>query len=158
MSSLPIASNVPATFLLGLETKLKHIRAEYESIPTLQPGIQWELDATQGKGIYKMTHSEEKFRTKKTIKNHVLAEATKEHKAQVETYTEDERIARVITNKWCGMITPADKSALLGRFDKLMRAVKKARQVANSVTVVDTTIGKEIFNFINGSASTSASA
>jgi len=46
-----IATNVPATFLLGLETKLKNIRQQlYETIPTLQPGIAWELDETQGKG------------------------------------------------------------------------------------------------------------
>lgn len=149
-----IAADVPATFLLGLENKLKYIRAMYENAPTLAPGIKWELDPTQGKGVYKMSNPEEKFRTKKVFKNHVIAEATKEHPAQVQTYSEDERIARVITNKWCGMITPAAKSELLGRFDELLRAVKKARQVANSAEVVNAKIGREILNYINGSSVT----
>lgn len=150
VDGVTIAKNVPATFLLGLETKLKNIRTIYENLPTLQPGIKWELDPTQGKGVYKMSYPEEKFRTKKVMKNHVLSEATKEHPAQVQVYSEDEKIARVVTNKWCGMITPAEKSALLGRFDNLLRAVKKARQKANSVDVVDRTIGKELFSYING--------
>lgn len=151
IDGVTIASDVPVTFLLGLETKLKHIRQNlYETIPTLQPGIKWELDEAQGPDIYKMAYPEEKFRTKKNIKNHILYEATKEHPAQVETYTEDERIARVITDKWCGMITPAEKSVILGRLDKLTRAVKKARQKANSAEVVSATIGAEIFKYING--------
>lgn len=146
-----VAKDVPATFLLGLETKLKHIRAEvYETIPTLQPGIAWDEDELQGSNVYKRRYPDEKFRTKKVRKNHIVAEATKEHPAQVEVYTEDEKVARVITDTWCGMISPAQKSNLLGRIDRLIRTVKKARQQANTTEVVITTIGKELFDFING--------
>ena len=146
-----IAEKVPATCLLGLETKFKHIRSHiYESIPTLQPGIKWDPDDSQGEGVYKRAYPEEKFRTKKVIKNHVRYEATKEHPAQVDTYTEDEKIARIITDTWCGMITPAEKSQLLNRVDKLIRAIKRARQQANACEVVKATIGKELFAYING--------
>jgi len=145
-----IAKDVPATFLLGLETKLKTVRSVYETIPTLQPGIKWERDDTQGKDVYRRAHPEEKFRTKKNMKNHVVAEATKEHPAQVQVYNEDEKVARIVTDTWCGMVSPAEKSALLGRIDKLIRAVKKARQKANTTEVIKTTIGKELFTYING--------
>jgi len=145
-----IAKDVPATFLLGLESKLKKIRDDvYGSIPTLQPGVKWEPDANMGANVFKRVHSDEKFRTRKVRKNHVVAEATKEHPAQVEVYSEDEKVAKIITDVWCGMISPAQKSATLGRIDKLIRAVKKARQKANSTEVVKVTIGKEIFNYIN---------
>lgn len=146
-----IAKDVPATFLLGLETKLKTIRQNiYETIPTLQPGIKWEPDETQGHNVYRRSTPEEKFRTKKVMKNHVVAEATKEHPSQVQVYTEDEKVARIITDTWCGMVSPADKSDLLGRVDNLIRAVKKARQKANTTEVVNMTIGKELFAYING--------
>ena len=146
-----IASDLPATFLLGLESKLKAIRQTiYETIPTLQPGIKWEKDESIGKEVYRRVNSDEKFRTKKIMKNHVVAEATKEHPAQVQVYSEDEKVARVITDTWCGMISPADKSALLGRVDKLIRAVKKARQKANTTEVLKPTIGKDLFKYING--------
>ena len=150
VDGITIATSVPATFLLGLETKLKAIRQVYEAIPTLQPGIKWEPDESQGKGVFRRVHPDEKFRTKKVRKNHVLAEPTKEHPAQVEVYTEDEKVGRVITDTWCGMISPAEKSAILGRLDKLTRAVKKARQKANTAEVTKVTIGKELFEFING--------
>lgn len=151
VDGITIAKDVPATFLLGLETKLKVVRQSiYETIPTLQPGIKWEKDETQGSDVYRRVQPEEKFRTKKIMKNHVVAEATKEHPAQVQVYTEDEKVARIVTDTWCGMISPAEKSALLGRVDKLIRAVKKARQKANTTEVVKVTIGKELFGYING--------
>ena len=151
VDGVTIAKDVPATFLLGLETKLKIVRQSiYETIPTLQPGIKWEKDETQGSDVYRRVQPEEKFRTKKVMKNHVVAEATKEHPAQVQVYTEDEKVARIVTDTWCGMISPAEKSDLLGKMDKLIRAVKKARQKANTTEVVKVTIGKELFEFING--------
>lgn len=150
VDGVTIASNIPATFLLGLEAKLKRIRDDmYATIPTLQPGIKWELDEDIGGGVYKKVHADEKFRTRKVRKNHVLAAATKEHPAQVEVYTEDVQVARIVTDTWSGMISPAQKSAKIKRVDKLIRAVKKARQQANTTEVVKTTIGEEIFNYID---------
>jgi hypothetical protein len=146
-----ISAQVPATFLLGLENKLKKIRTNlFEPIPTLQPGIQWEKDASMGDDVYRAVHSEEKFRTKKMMKNHVIAPATKEHPAQVNVYTEDEKVARVVQDTWCGMISSAEKSKVLERVDVLIRAVKRARQKANTTEVVKTNIGKDLFTFING--------
>ena len=48
------------------------------------------------------------------------------------------------------MISPAEKSAILGRLDKLTRAVKKARQKANTAEVTKVTIGEELFKYIHG--------
>lgn len=151
VDGITIAKDVPATFLLGLESKLKRIRASlFESIPTLQPGIKWEKDSEIGDDVYRMVNPIEKFRTKKVMKNHVISEATKEHPAQVNVYNEDEKVARIIGDKWCGMISSAEKSQLLSNIDKLIRAVKKARQKANTTEVVKMTIGKELFKFITG--------
>ena len=150
VDGVAIAKDIPATFLLGLESKLKKIRDDvYASIPTLQPGVKWEEDETVGKGVFRRVHPEEKFRGKKIFKNHVKAVATDKHPEQVELYTEEIKVARIITDTWCGMISPAQKSALLGRIDKLIRAVKKNRQKANATEVSKVTIGKEIFNYIN---------
>jgi len=150
VDGITIGIDLPATFLLGLENKLKKIRADiYETIPTLQPGIKWEVDSSMGENIWKRKYPDEKWRTKKVMKNHVKAEATDKHPAQVEVYTEDEKIAKIITDSWCGMISPAQKSSLLSRINKLIQATKKARQKANSVDLVNITVGSEIFNYIN---------
>jgi hypothetical protein len=144
-----IAKDVPATFLLGLETKLKHLRATYAKIPTLPPGIEWQLDESKGPGVYSRVKPLEQFKTEKTIVPQILFPATKEHPAQVEKIDEVKNVGTFIRNEWSGMMTPAEKSALLGKVDKLTRGIKKARQRANNTDIVKRTIGKELFGFIN---------
>jgi len=145
-----IAENVPATLLLGLESKLKYIRSVYEAIPTLQPGVNWVLDLERGDNIYKAANPELRSRTEKQLQSIIMAEATKEHPAQVKEFTQDVAIGKITVNNWSGMLSPAEKSILLGRIDLLIRAVKRARQRANTTKVVDIEIGDKLFDFING--------
>jgi hypothetical protein len=141
-----IEAPLPATMLLALEGKLKTLREVYNSIPTLDPSETWKWDAaTQTyQADQKLT-----YKSKKVMKNHVKAPATDKHPAQVEVYTEDVRVGTWTEKKWCGMVTPAEKAELLSRIDKLMQAVKKARQRANDVEVKSLNIGEKIFDFIN---------
>lgn len=143
-----LAADVPATFLLGLEAKLKQFRELLASVPTLQSGVKWELDPQRGNNIYSMVHPEEKLRTKKTIMHKVLVEPTEHHPAQIEKWTEDVVIGKFVKHVWTGMLSSAEKSELLGRLDTLERAVKKARQRANSVEVKKTRIGSTINDFL----------
>lgn len=152
-----IATDLPATFLLGLETKLKAVRRIYECMPTLAPGKTWEKDYTKGDDVYVSVPAEEKFKTAKTFKHKVLvpAQFPKEGEggsslpAQIERWEETENVGKYITKTWSGMITSAQKSTFIGRVDKLIRAVKKARQKANRAKVVKRTIGQELFDYIN---------
>jgi len=144
-----LAKDVPATFLLGLESKLKQLREVYNRIPTLPPGIKWLKDENKGEGVYITEKPEEQFKTEKVIIPQILYEATKEHPAQVEKITETKNVGKYSRTSWTGTISPAEKSALLGRLDKLSRAVKKARQRANTEPVVKRTIGKELFDYIH---------
>ena len=145
-----LATDIPATFLLGLEAKLKEIRETLEHIPTLAPGIVWEADPTQGKGVYRMKNAQERMRTQKITKPIVLYAATDKHPAQVKEVTEDVAIGKYIETHLSGMISPADKSDLLGRIDKLTRAVKQARQRANNTDVVSVKIGSTLAGYILG--------
>lgn len=150
VDGITIAENLPATFLLGMETRLKGLRAVYEAIPTLQPGIEWVEDPTQGPGVYKMAKPQEKLKTETIVEPVVLYEATPNHPAQVKESTKVKNVGKYIVNAWTSMISPAEKSEKLGRIDKLIRAVKKARQMANTTPVQDRTVGGEIFKYING--------
>ena len=78
-----------------------------------------------------------------------MYDATKEHPAQVESITTDVAIGKITVNNWSGMLSPAQKSILLGKIDTLIRAVKKARQRANTTEVVKVNIGDKLFDFIN---------
>lgn len=145
-----ISHNLPATFLLGMENRLKHMRTAYEVIPTLQPGVSWVKDESAGPHIYKTERPAEKLKTETVIEPVVLYEATKEHPAQIKESSKVNTVGKYVKNTWSGMMTPAEKSAVLGRLDKLIRAFKKARQRANMTEVVKKSVGKELFAYING--------
>lgn len=149
VNGITIAADVPATFLLGMESRLKKIRETYNAIPTLPPNIKWEKDATKGDDIYSRGHPEQQLKTEKIFKVQVLYEATKEHPAQVEKIPETKNVGVYKKEMWTGLYSPAEKSRLLGRLDELIRAVKKARQRANMTEVVNVKIGKEIFAYLN---------
>jgi hypothetical protein len=142
-----IATGLPATFLLGLETKLIKVRDVYNEVPTLDPKTVWEK---QEDGTHKTKHPDVKTKTQKRPQFRVLYEATKEHPAQVEKWMEEVTVGKYSTNYTSGMMTALAKSEVLGRIDKLIQAVKKARQRANNVDVVKSSVGEELFKYING--------
>ena len=144
-----IGKNLPATFLLGMETRVKYLRAAYEAIPTLAPGITWVKDESEGANIYKADRPDEKLKTETVVEPIVLYEATKEHPAQIKEVSKTKNVGKYVTVTWSGMVTPAHKSALLSRVDKLLQGLKQARQRANTTVVVSKTIGKEMFDYIN---------
>lgn len=144
-----LAKDLPATFLLGLETKLKNLRKMYEVMPTLQPGIGWGVSPDLGTDVYKTATPEIRFKTAKTFQHKILYDATKEHPAQIEKWEETVNVGRFVKEIWCGMLSSADKSQVLGRLDKLIQATKKARQRANNVDVVKSNIGKDLLEYIN---------
>ena len=144
-----LAKDVPATFLLGLESKLKNIRAMYAAIPTLQPGIEWRRD--EEIDAYRMVHPEVKMKTAKTFQHKVLYKATDKHPAQIEKWEENVNVGKYVRTVWCGAISSAEKSQLLGRLDTLIIEVKKARMRANDCEVVGHgNIGELILNYVHG--------
>jgi len=144
-----ITGELPATFLLALEKKLIRVRSVYLSIPTLQQGIRWEIDSSLGENIFRAKDPEIKFKTKKVFKHQILVDATEHHPAQIEKWEEQENIGRYITEKWSGLITSSRKAELLKRVDKLIIAVKKARQKANDITASKDKVGELLFDYIH---------
>ena len=145
-----IFKDVPATVLLGMETKLRELRKVYESIPTLAPGQFWEKDVNKEAGVYRARDAEVRFVTKKTIRPIQLSPATDKHPAQIDKISEDVPVAKKSITTWSSMMSSADKSKILERIDTLIRAVKAARQRANGTDVVSgPSFGEKVFDFIH---------
>lgn len=149
-----IAEALPASFYLGVEKELKQVRNLIETIPTLQPGIQWVEDKTavaadNSTGIWRAAHPSKKLKTKQTVAHKILAPATDKHPAQIEKWTEQEPVGEFIEEVFSGMITPLKKSKLLANVTKLISAVKRSRMRANKAEVVSRSVGKELFAYIN---------
>lgn len=141
-----IANNVPATTLLMLEARLQDLRKAFDKMPTLQAGISWGRDESQG--LWKNNETQISFSTKKTMKPVILAPATEQHPAQVEKVFEDVNVAKVARDTYSGMLSSEEKATILGRLDDLLQGVKKARQRANNTDVVTGSIGDNIFTYL----------
>lgn len=149
VDGVKVIENAPATWLLNMETRLKNIRELYELIPTLPPQVEWVKDDSRGSNVFSMAKPDESMRTEKKFKVQVLYKHTDKHPAQVEKIPETEAVGKYTRQVWTGKISPAQKSVLIGRIDKLLRAVKKARQRANCQEVVVREAGKAIFDYIH---------
>lgn len=140
-----LISAAPATYLLWLEKKLVDLHTFVQKLPTLDPAENWTYDANSGAF---RTDTLQSTRTKKVPRNHVKAEATDRHPAQVDVYYEDVIVGDWKTVKFSGAL-PADRvDALLSRVEKLQDAVKSARQEANTVEVEQQEVGAQLFDFI----------
>ena len=111
-------------------------------------GIEWASAPELGNNVYNRVHPAVTFKTRKTFRHKVLVEATREHPAQIEKWSEDENVGKFITDSWSGMLTPAEKSDMIGRIDTLAQAVKQARQRANTTEVVKIQLAKSLVDFI----------
>ena len=143
-----ILPDVPVTVLLALEKQLEKLIDVYNHIPTLDPSVDWELDANSERLIYKAPEIKT-MRTEKVLDTMVMYEATKEHPAQVQNFQKDVVIGSYLTTKVSGMLTPKRKAERIMRIQQLHRAAIKARQRANLETVQRKDIGDIIREFID---------
>jgi hypothetical protein len=142
-----LVEQAPATYLLWLERKLVDLRTFVEKLPTLDPAETWTYDSNVG--AYR-TDTLRSTRTKKVPRNHVKAEATERHPAQVDVYYEDVIVGDWATVKFSGAL-PADRvRSLLTRVEKVQDAVKAARQEANTVEIEQVKVGETIFDYVFG--------
>lgn len=145
VDGVTIADGVPATYLLFLEKQLVDLATFIRKLPTLDPSESWTWSDQQGAYA---TDPVRTTRTKKVLRNHVKAEATDRHPAQVEVYTEDVVVGYWTTTKFSGAVPASEVAELLERVNKLAEAVKRAREEANSLTVRDLTPGAAILGYL----------
>jgi len=142
-----ILADVPVTTLLFLEKQLVDIHTFVKKIPVLSAAEEWKWDAANQ--VYR-TNPTKSFRTKKIMRNHVKAQATDKFPAQVETYHEDKNIGEWMTTKFSGAFPAADVQKMLERVESLQRAVKFAREKANSTEITQYKVAGALTKFIFG--------
>jgi hypothetical protein len=140
-----IATDVPVTYLLFLEKQLTDLLTFVGKIPVLDAAETWSFDEATDSYATAPTQT---TRSKKVPRNHVKAEATDKHPAQVEMYFEDVLVGTWTTVKYSGALPQARINELKGRVVKLTEAVKVAREAANSTPVADQKIGEKIFDYL----------
>lgn len=139
-----VLAQVPVTYLIWLEKQLVDMHTMVSKLPVLDPSFEWDVSIT---GDW-ATPSVKTHKTKKVPRNHVMAEATKEHPAQVSMYTEDVLVGYWNTIRYSGAIPQARQNEFLRRVEDLQRAVKFAREEANGTDVTDIKVGGLIFDYL----------
>jgi hypothetical protein len=138
---------VPATYLLFIEKQLVDLHTFVKKLPVLDASETWAFDASAD--CY-ATEPVQTVRTKKIPRNHVKAEATEKHPAQVEVYYEDVTVGFWRTVKFSGALPARRINELLTRVEKLQQAVKFAREEANNLEVTDQKTGDKVLNYLFG--------
>lgn len=141
----PLLRQVPATYLLFLEKQLVDLHTFVKKLPVLDASEAWSFDASTDAWA---TEPVQTLRTKKTPRNHVKAEATEKHPAQVEVYYEDVTVGYWRTVKFSGALPARRVNDILMRVERLQEAVKFAREEANNIEAEEHKVGEKVFQYI----------
>lgn len=142
-----LLTEVPVSYLLFLEKQLTELASFIRKLPVLDAAESWNHDPSSD--AWK-TDPVRTVRTKKVPRSHVKAEATEQHPAQVEVYYEDIPVGYWTTVKFSGALPARRVNELLDRVEKLLQAVKFAREEANSIDVEDQRVGDVVFGYLFG--------
>lgn len=141
-----IIEQAPVSYLLFLEKHLTDMRTFVGCLPVLDDGEAWTKDPNSG--LFK-TDTVSQHRTKKVQKPIVLYPATEQHPAQTQLITED-----VIAGFWrqvkhSGAMPKPEKEMLATRVEKLLQAVKHAREEANTRDeTMAPSVGSAVFSYL----------
>lgn len=138
----------PVPFLLYAEKQLIDFRTIVSKLPTLDPAVRWEPNE-HGDAKWRSI-AESTNRTKKVLKNHVKAEATDKHPAQVEVFSEDVTVGTWTLVKFSGAVPSKERDALLQRINDVIDAVRRAVEQANATQISQKTVGAELFAYLLG--------
>jgi hypothetical protein len=140
-----LVEQAPATYLIFLEKQLSDIRTFVEKLPTLDESEDWVKDPNSN--LFK-TEKITTHRTKKVQRPIVLYDATEHHPAQTQLITDDVIVGWWDTVKHSGAIPVPRKQQILDRVDKLLKAVKFARETANGIEAEDQKVGEAVFDYL----------
>lgn len=140
-----LAKDVPATYLLFLEKKVSDLATVISTMPTLSSSENWTMDSATG--TYK-TSPTQTLRTKKEKRVLVRAAATDKHPAQTDVYDEDVPEGHWHTVKLSTALTAVEVEEMSVKLGKLNKAIKTAREMANTTSVQDGNIAESLLRYV----------
>lgn len=145
-----LLADVPAGYLLFLESQLGDLIKLIERLPELPPAEEWSSDdPALSRGQWKSA-PRRTARTKKVPQVQVMYEATEHHPAQVRPYETDIIEGYWTEVKFSGQLPAREIQAMRARATALLHAVKFAREQANTHVVTDRKAGDVLLNFVFG--------
>jgi hypothetical protein len=140
--------HVHTDHLLFLEGRLAELHAFISTLPVLDQAEIWTDEGAEP-GQHR-TAPVETTSNDTVYFNHVLAEATEHHPAQVQVMKREEVVGFWTTVKFSGAMPARGKRRSLDRLTELRTAVRFAREEANTTDVTDHSEGEAIFRWLLG--------
>ena len=138
----------PVSFLLFLEKQLTDLRTLIGRMPLLDEAESWTKDHESG--LWK-TDEVRTHRTKKVQRPLVMYPHSPEHPAQTQLITEDIIAGFWVQIKHSGAMPKTEQTKILSRVEKILHAVKQAREKANMHDEAATPkVGEALFGYIMG--------
>ncbi len=126
-----IIEDAPPTLLLSLEKQLTDLRTFVAALPVLDPATEWTFNPEAGAYAARPVGT---TRTEKERRATIVAPATDKHQAQVDIVNVDVIVGTWNTVRYSGYMAGDRVKELLDRVDRLLLAVKYAREEANAST------------------------
>ena len=142
-----LIKDAPATYLLWLEKKLNDLHTFVGKLPVLPADTEWEFDEKQN------CFKSREIKTSRSNKESyplVVSPATDKHPAQVVEKTRDIVVGYYQTIKYSGAMKAKDVAQMKERVEQLQRAVKFAREHANTVEAKKQEVGGKLLAFVFG--------
>lgn len=140
-----LVSGATVPYLLFLEKQLTDWRTLVTNLPMLDPAEVWTYDEDNNQYRSRVT---ETTKTKKIPTVLVKAPHTDRHPAQTEVYNEDVVVGTWSLTKFSGAVPRARRDELVERANKLIDAVKSAREQANSIEVQQVRAASAVFSYL----------
>lgn len=140
-----LVEGAPVPYLLWLDRQLDELSAFVTHLPTLSPSTEWELH--EARGVYKSTP----VKTVRQVQRHkvlTLANATKEHPAQVQVVAEPETAGTWTRIRYSGAVPVARREEILRRIGELRAALHVAREQANRVEALEPAVGGRLLGYL----------
>ncbi len=145
VDGVTLLESVPATYLLFLEKQLGNLKDEVSKLPELDPSYDWVLD---GATYVWKSNPVLTSKTKKVHKPIVKYDATEHHPAQTELITVDEVVGTWTTVQHSGAVEAPRKKELQRRLQKLIDAIKFARESANGSKAEKMKVASPLLNYV----------
>lgn len=140
-----LLKDLPVSTLLFLEKQVQDLVSTIRVLPTLDPADRWSFDEATNSW---RSEPYSTVRTKKVLRNHVRAEATDKHPAQVDTFAEDTTVGTWTTVRFSGAMPATRVATLVTRAEELLRAIKMTREAANQEPAPKKEIAAPIFAWL----------
>lgn len=149
----PLVTDVPAGYLLFLETQLTWLIANViDRLPVLDPAEDWtgsDTDPALATGVWKSAARTQE-RTRKVPRWEVMVDPTPEHRAEIKQWDSDEIEGYWTTIRFSGQLPQSAVQEMRARAVTVLEAVRYAREQANELAVTDREAGAAILGHILG--------